>query len=216
MTVARLAGGSNEEGLTRQLHLRVMTQALSRRQARQSTRAAGLLPLLFLSLSGSAGSQEPVTSTREVLTLDAQVDRIDRFARSLTLRTDNGTIQVVYAEPGLKIFDELKSGDRVRVRTTESVIVAVRPNAKPTGIVDTTAAAKKSGGDQRGEVLQELKAVVTVESIDPRNNLVMYKGGDNRSVTRVVADPALLNGLKRGDIVELTYARMRAIEITRR
>jgi hypothetical protein len=192
------------------------TKALNGDQVGQSARAAGLLALLFLSLSGPAGSQEPVTSTRDVLTLDAQVDRIDRFSRSLTLRTDNGIVQVVYVEPGLKIFDELKSGDRVRVRTTESVIVAVRPNAKPSGVVDTTNAAKKAGGDQRGEVLQKLKAVVTVESVDLRNQVVVYKGGDSRSVTRVVADPALLKGLKRGDIVELTYSRMRAIEVTRR
>jgi len=194
----------------------MQTQPVNRHRARRAAGAAGLLLLLFLFLPGLAASQEPVTSTREVLTLDAAVDRIDRFSRSLTLRTDDGMVHMVYAERGLKIFDELKSGDRVRVRTTESVIVAVRPNAKPSGIVDTTAAAKKAGGAQGGEVLQELKAVVTVETVDLGNNLVVYKGGDNRSVTRVVADPALIKGLKRGDIVELTYSRMRAIEITRR
>jgi hypothetical protein len=46
------------------------------------------------------------------------------------------------------------------------------------------------------------------DSNEPRRpSAVGHQGG---------ADPALLKGLKRGDIVELTYSRMRAIELTRR
>jgi hypothetical protein len=65
-------------------------------------------------------------------------------------------------------------------------------------------------------VQQQLKAVVTVERIDPRMQTVIYQTGDNRRIIRQVADPHLLDGLKSGDVIELTYTRQRAIELQRR
>jgi hypothetical protein len=91
--------------------------------------------------------------------------------------------QTVYVAPEVKLFEELKTGDKVTVRVLESVIVAARPGLKPNVPVDTTAAAKKSGA-AGGDVLQQLKAVVTIESIDLRTQTVTYKGGNNLRVVR--------------------------------
>jgi hypothetical protein len=45
--------------------------------------------------------------------------------------------------------------------------------------------------------------------------MVVYKGADNRQVQRQVRDPRLLDGLKAGDVVEITYTRERAIALER-
>ena len=45
--------------------------------------------------------------------------------------------------PELTLFDELKRGDTLTVRLYESVIVAVRPDVKPSIAVDTTASANQ-------------------------------------------------------------------------
>jgi hypothetical protein len=45
--------------------------------------------------------------------------------------------------------------------------------------------------------------------------MISYKGADNRSVTRMVTDGRLIEGLKAGDTIEITYTRERAIELTR-
>ena len=166
-------------------------------------------------LAATISSQQPVTSTRDVLVFTGRVDAVDRFARLMTLRTDDGLIQTVAVDPELKQFDQVKSGDRVRIRAQESVVVAVRPDAKPSGVVDTTAAGKKTLGDQGANLLQQLNVVVTIESVDVKKLIVSYKTGDDRVLVRYVSDPRLLEGLKRGDVVELTYSRMRAIEIER-
>jgi hypothetical protein len=111
------------------------------------------------------------------------------------------------------VEDELRSGDRVRVRVLESVVVAAaRPGGKPTVVTDTTAAARKERGSE-SDVKQQLKATVTIESVDAQRQMVVYKAADNRSVTRLAVDPHLLDGLKKGDLVELTYTRERAIEL---
>ena len=162
-----------------------------------------------------AQPQQPNTSVRETVTVSGTVERTDRSTRTLTLRTSPNTTQLVTVAPDVKLFDELQSGDKITVRLVESVIAEVRPGAKPSVPVDTTAKATPQDPSQRNEVLQQLKAAVTVESVDRNRNLIVYKTVDNRRVVRAVIDPRLLDGLKPGDVVEITYTRERAVDLQR-
>jgi hypothetical protein len=171
--------------------------------------------LLVPFLAASMAAQEPVTSTRDVQRVVARVERVDRIGRTLTLRAENGFLHTVYVDQQLTLFDELKSGDTVRVRIAESIVVALSPGGKSSPVADTTAAAKAEGGNQGTDILQQLKATVTIESVDLRTQMVVYKDGNQRTVARYVLDPRLLQGLKRGDVVEVTYTRARAIELER-
>ena len=64
-------------------------------------------------------------------------------------------------------------------------------------------------------MIQQVKAIVTIDSVDRRQNVVVYTTGLNLRVTRAVADPRLLDGLKAGDVVEITHTRERAIDVQR-
>jgi len=165
--------------------------------------------------AASAGAQEPVASARAVVERTGRVERVDTFSRGLTIKTADGLAHVVYVGPELVVLRELKTGDNVLVRIVESVIVEARPGARTTAVMDTTAAAKKTPEAAQGDVLQQLKAVVTIESVDLPTQMVVYKGGDNRRVQRQVRDPRLLDGLKAGDVIEITYTRERAIALQR-
>jgi Cu/Ag efflux protein CusF len=170
-------------------------------------------------LAASAGmpAQDPAApaaTVRDVAVVTGRIDRIDPFSRSVVLRTTEGMPYSVFVGPELKIFDELKAGDNVIVRITESVVVALRPNAKTTVVEDHTKAANKDG-DGAADVMQQLKATVTVESVDAATQMITYKGADNRRVTRMVADRRLIEGLKPGDTIEITYTRQRAVELTK-
>jgi hypothetical protein len=177
----------------------------------QFTAAVALASTLLS--TGPVAAQEPKSSTRTVAALTGRVERIDTFSRSLTLRRDDGQLQTISVSPEIELFRDLKAGETVTVRVVESVVVATRPGAKPTVIADTTAAANKESADS--EVMQQLKAVVTVESADPRTQIIAYRTGDNRRVVRAAADPKLLEGLKPGDVIEITYTRERAIDLFR-
>jgi hypothetical protein len=98
---------------------------------------------------------------------------------------------------------------------SESVIVAVRPGMKPSVPVDTTASATPRDPSGTSEVIQQIKAAVTVESVDRQQNMIVYKTGDNRRVIRAVIDPRLLDGVKAGDVIEITYTRERAVDLQR-
>lgn len=171
----------------------------------------------LLVASASASAQDPASpkqEVRDVAVVSGRVERIDPFTRSVILKTSDGQSHSVLVGRELKTFDELKPGDAVTVRVTESVVVALRPNAKTTVVEDRTAAAAR-GARGGSDVIQQLKAIVTVERVDAATQTISYKGADNRSVTRMVTDRRLIEGLKVGDTIEITYTRERAIELTK-
>ena len=160
-------------------------------------------------------SQEPKSSVRELVSVSGTVERIDRSTRTLTLRTSSNTTEVTTVAPEVKLFNELKSGDRVTVRHSQSVVVAVRPGTKPSPPVDTTDRAISRDPSGRSEVLQQLTAAVTIERVDRSKSLVVYKTSDNQRAMRTVVDPGLLEGLKAGDVIEITYTREVAVDLQR-
>jgi hypothetical protein len=166
----------------------------------------------LLAQAGPASAQTPNVVTRET-TFTATVHRVERSSRVVTFKGDSGTLQDVYVDPSVTIFNDLQAGDIVTVRLIDSVIVQVRPDAKPSGLHDTTDEAKKAGGDK---VVAQSKVVVTIEGIDAANMVVKYRTEYNQQFTRVVSDKRLLEGLRPGDRVEVTLTRERAIDIKRK
>jgi len=181
----------------------------------RSHRLAAWVLFLTAGVSAQDPATAPRTEVRDVAVVAGRIDRIDSFSRSLILRTAEGLSHNVYVGRELTIFHGLRAGDSVTVRVTESVVVALRPNAKTTALEDSTAAANKGARGAGADVIQQLKTTVIVESVDMATQMVTYKGADNRRVTRFVPNRALIDGLKRGDIVEITYTRERAIELTK-
>ena len=168
---------------------------------------------LLAALAGQ--SPAPASSVREFVSLSGTVEQVERSTRTLTLRTSSSTTQTIDVPPELKLFDELRTGDKITVRISEEVIVAVRPGAKPSEAVDTTGTATSRDPSGNNDVLQQLKATVKIDSVDRRQNVIVYTTGLNLRVTRAVADPRLLDGLKAGDVVEVTYTRERAVDVQR-
>jgi hypothetical protein len=158
-----------------------------------------------------ARAQENVVTREDSIT--ATVDRIEKGPRLVTLKTRENVIHTVHVESGLKIFDDLKVGDTVTVRYTESTIVALKPQAKLSPPRDTADEARRAG---QGDVVSQQKAVVTIESFDSQRLFVTFRWENGSRMVRPVQDGRLLEGVKVGDRVEVTMTRERAISITRR
>jgi len=169
---------------------------------------SGLVAMLLWPV-GEALAQAPNVVTTET-TVKATVDRIERGIRVVTLRQEGNVLQSVYVDPKVKAFDALKVGDAVTVRYVESVIVQVRPGAGLSDLRDTTEEARKAG---RPDVVEQTKVTVTIEEIDSQGLAVTYRTQDNRKMLRRVNDKRLLEGLRRGDRVEVTMTRERAVSI---
>ena len=171
-----------------------------------------VLILSLLLLGGPAPAQAPNAVTRETTTV-ATVDRIERSSRVLTAHSDDKVVHTLYVDPSVKAFDDLKVGDVVTVRYTESVVVQVRPNAKPTELQDTTAAARKAGD---ANIVQQQKRIVIFEEVDAQGLFVTYRTHDNQRGVYPVQNKELLKGLRRGDRIEITLTQARAVSIERK
>ena len=173
---------------------------------------SAFLILSLLAVGGAAQTPAPNSATRETTTI-ATVDRIERSSRVLTAHSEGNVVHTIYVDPSVKAFDDLKVGDVVTVRYTESVVVQVRPNAKLTELQDTTAAAHKAGD---ASVVQQQKRIVTIDDIDSQGLFVTYRTHDNQRVSHRVQNKALLKGLQRGDRIEITLTQARAVSIERK
>ena len=121
----------------------------------------------------------------------------------------------IYAGPDLAIFDGLMTGDFVVVRYYDSYIVELTPGKRmgPPEIVAGAELDALKTDDAR--VTQRTRLTVTIDAIDMPAGSVTYHGSDNRRVFRVVQDRKLLEGLKAGDVVTITYTRAQAVSIGR-
>ena len=172
-----------------------------------------LSALVITLMSHAVRAQTPapnVAATESTIT--ATVDRIERSSRVVTLRSEGNVFQTVYVDPSVKAFDDLKAGDVVTVRYAQSVVVQVRPGAALSDPRDVTAEAQRAG---KKPVIQQVRAVVTVEGIDPQGLSIEYRTKDGLKVIRPVNDKRLLEGLHVGDRIEVTLTRERAVSVER-
>jgi len=162
-------------------------------------------------------AQQPVGIAQQIFEVAGEVERIDRAGRLVTISGPPGSIEgPIWFGPDLPVFDQLERGDVVIVRYYDAYIVEVTPNARLTPPQDTTAAAKEAVKRPDADVLQQLQLVVTIDAIDRATQSVTYHGADQRRVFRVVQYPQLLEGVKAGDVVTITYTRARAVGVEKK
>ena len=158
-------------------------------------------------------AQQPTGVVQQVYELSGQVDRIDRAGRTITIVSAGAMQPPIYAGPDLPEFDQLQRGDTVVIRYYDAYVVEVTPNARLGQLQDTTAAAQQRSTGQDATVTQQLRLIVTIDEVDAAKGMVTYHGADNRRVLRAVQHPKLLENVKVGDVVTITYTRARAVGI---
>lgn len=169
--------------------------------------AVGLAP------ARASAPQEPRRVTQQIHAVSGQVSEIDRVGRMITL-TAGGVIQApIYVGEDMPIFAELSRGDVLTIRYYDAYIVEVTPRARMTPPEDTTAEAKRQMDRPDARVLVQSRLVVTIDALDASTGVVTYHGADNRRVQRLVQDRRLIEGLKVGDVVTITYTRASAVAI---
>ncbi len=177
---------------------------------RMTTVVAALAALLAAPAAHAA--QKPVT-VAETLTKTATVVAIDKTARMVTLKGQDGFVVDVVCGPEVQRFDALKVGDTVTFRYHESVVSAIsRPGDKPKEPISTSV-TRTSGDKPGGTIAQQLTAAVTIEEIDPKIPSVSVKTESGSRMSFKVEDKKNLDGYKVGDKVNITYTQALAVSV---
>jgi len=167
-------------------------------------------------LSLPLSAQRTLTRPGETLTGTATIKTIDAAKRFVVLSGDDGSEVGVFAPPEFTRFNELRTGDRVSFTYYESTVFRVRPahGAKP-AVSEEAAAIESSGALPGATFSHQSTATVTVEAVDRDAPSITVVTADRRVVSRKVEDRSLLDGIKRGDRIDITYTEALLANVTR-
>jgi hypothetical protein len=169
-----------------------------------------ILTTIALSL-GAAPAQEPAPITKsKSISATATIQAIDTTKRTITLRDETGAEDTYVASPEVKRFDELKVGDKVKMTYYESIVLHVHKPGEAAGTTGATSGGglTRSTGALPGATLSvQDRITVTVKAIDSAVPSITVTTSDGRTVTRKIDDKKVIEGLKVGDVVDVTYTR---------
>ena len=159
---------------------------------------------LVLALSLPSWAQGTALPTHTV-TLSGTVETIDHGKRAVTLKTADGKFETLDVPESAKRFDELKVGDKVSVMYNNNVSVRPKPPGEPA--VDTGSKTSTMGQEVRpgGTTSVQRMMTVTVDTIDKSASAITFVGPNGWKYSRHVVDPAVLENLKVGDQVDVTW-----------
>jgi len=173
--------------------------------------ASGLVLALALGGSGLVLSL-PLPSLAQVRTLPTQtvtisgtIESIDDSRHTINLRKADGGIETVHVPVNVKQFDQFKVGDHVSATYNNTVSAKMHPAGEPP--VDNMAGSTSMGQNvaSGGTAAMLRTMTVTVTDVDKAAGSISVAGPNNWRYSRRVADPALLDQIKAGDKIDITW-----------
>lgn len=181
-----------------------------------------LLTLAPLGLHAESGEKakpgevKAEKSATEYNTWSAKVTKINKADRMLTLQADTGISRTIHAGPEVKNFDQIKVGDLVVIRSSESLALTLtkhKKGEKPTGAAMTAMETAPEGDKPGAAGDKAMKISAEVTKVDTSKQMIDLKGPEGNTVSLKVSNPATLNEIKKGDMVTATYNRAVAISV---
>jgi hypothetical protein len=144
----------------------------------------------------------------------ATIEAVNKETREITLREADGTSSTIVAGDEVRNFDQIEVGDRVVVRQSIGMVMALSPTAS--GLrerTDTLEVGRAAPGQKpAGVVRKTVEAKVSVMDVDPKARTITLKG-PLRTATLPVAEDINLDAIKVGDMVDAVYQETIAISV---
>ena len=160
--------------------------------------------LVVLALSMPSWAQTRTLPTQTV-TLSGTVETIDHSRRVMNIKTPDGKFETVDVPAAAKRFDELKVGDKVSITYNNTVSARLKPPGEAP--VNTAAGTSTGGQGERpgGTAEVERTMTATISDIDKGAQSITFAGPNGWKYSRRVADPTVLDKIKIGDQVDITW-----------
>jgi Cu/Ag efflux protein CusF len=150
---------------------------------------------------------EPFTKVN-MLKATATIQAIDSTKRTVTLRDEMGNEDEFAVSQDMQRFNELKVGQQVDITYYESLVLqVVKPGEQGLAPTSETALIRAKGTLPAATLASQDRRTVTITSVDPSVPSVTVTTDDGRSVTRKIEDKSLLDRVKPGDKVDITFTR---------
>jgi hypothetical protein len=164
----------------------------------------------------SSEERGPGSLTRtDAVAFTATVEAIDPATRMVTLRGPEGDRVTFRADDEVRNLDQVDVGDQVRVELIEAFMVrVVKPGGALPGVSAGRATERAEPGEKPGAAsIESLTVTSTVTYVDRAKQTVTLRSAEGEMATVPVKDPAQLDHVAVGDLVEITATKALAIAV---
>jgi len=163
----------------------------------------------------SPAEGKPGGHEQSLIERQAVVTAVDQQRRVLALKDDDGTTAVLPIASEFRDFEKVRVGDPVVVSYTEAIAWQVKPadKAAPGVSARETLSNPKPGDAPGGAIERALTITATITAFDATRGTGTLAGPEGTSQTIKVQNPADLDHVRVGDLVEITYSEVRALSV---
>ena len=177
--------------------------------------AASLALLAGCASGGKPTDDKPSGREQRLVEQRALITGVDQQRRLLALEGDDGGIAVLPVAEEFRDFDKLRVGDPVVVSYTEAIAWQVKPADKgaPGVSARETLSNPKPGEAPGGAIERAITITATITAFDVARGTVTLTGPQGRSQTVKAHNPADLEHIRVGDLVDITYSEAVALAV---
>jgi len=180
---------------------------------------AGAIALLtFTGCTSGPKPAQPVTTTEtkrsgdtvemtETITLQAKVVSVNQKTRMVVLQGPDGGKVEFRADDQVKNLPQVRKGDMITAVYRRAIAAKlVKKGSAKVGTESADVLATAKPGEKPAAVdAQAVQITARVTKVNRETKEVTLKGPKGRSVTVAVKDPKVMEDVKVGDLVEVTY-----------
>lgn len=186
-----------------------------------TTQAKASAPGVQTEEKAAVNPQHTAAARVSVSKITSTVKTIDIESRMVTLLGQDGEEIAFQVGEHVRNLGQVRVGDKVTVEYYEGLVADLRTGtaAQQAAEVGVAAVAERAAlGDRpAGAVGKAVRATVVIDFVDAIRNVVHFKGPDGKTRIVKVMTPefrAMLNNLKAGDQVDLTFFEALAVAVT--
>jgi len=145
----------------------------------------------------------------------AVVTGVDQQHRLLALEDDDGEVAVLPVADEFRDFEKLRVGDPVVVSYTAAITWRVkRADEGAPGVTEReTLINPKEGEAPGGAIEHAITVTATITAVDRARGTVTLAAPGGTSRTISAQNPADLERVRAGDLVDITYSEVRALAV---
>ena len=147
----------------------------------------------------------------------ATVVKVDHAARRVTLLLPEGRELELVVGEAAKNLSQVAVGDEVRATYYESLVFQVRkPGEATPGASEAAGVATAAPGTMPGGLaMATVTVTTTVKNVDYASQTITVELADGEQKTLPVQNPANLDKVKAGELLEITYSEAIAIDVAK-
>ena len=163
----------------------------------------------------TASQSSGPNSASSLVTTTATVENVDQKTRMVTLRTADGEIVHFQADDSVRNLPQVRKGDQVTATYYESIALSMHeaPGGTPSITVAEGVERAPLGDKPAGMIVRDTTITAKVTAINKAKQTVTLEGPQGGQVTLKAADPANLDHIQVGHLVQAVYREAVSISV---